>query len=501
MARKKSVEPKEEPDQEITTPAESTEDSVGTPEDGTDCPGHAEGLDGEGGSDPGWDTAADEGEPEFGAPPADNDAPYAPADFPPDDAAPFADASEEAEIFQGDSPPNRLEAGSEEPAMAVSDGEEYSSLLQEVGSRAPAEELSLPLTDEDAIAQDEDSGSFPPPGPSGEAAEEGPAPDPERPGNARTVSRPRSVVSQRGSQVLTINARDHVQTEQEREEIIWHEIRNAYRTRHMLAGTLDGLERTPSGKTLAVVDYKGFRVAIPLKEMLFMPNASRIPSGADYVAYLDRLNRNLTNMLGAEIDFIVKGIDSNTHSIVASRKDAMLRKRQIFYMNTDELGSHMIYEGRVVEARIIAVAEKVVRVEVFGVECAIVARDLSWEWLGDAREHFHVGDRKPVRVLTIDRSSLEDMSITADFRSVSATTNVDNVKRCQRQCRYVGRVTDVRSGVVYIRLNNGVNAIAHACYDIRTPGKKDDVSFAVTQLDEEKGIAIGIITRIIKQNL
>jgi hypothetical protein len=33
------------------------------------------------------------------------------------------------------------------------------------------------------------------------------------------------------------------------------------------------------------------------------------------------------------------------------------------------------------------------------------------------------------------------------------------------------------------------------------PGKKDDVSFAVTFLDEERDIALGIITRIIKQNL
>ena len=58
-----------------------------------------------------------------------------------------------------------------------------------------------------------------------------------------------------------------------------------------------------------------------------------------------------------------------------------------------------------------------------------------------------------------------------------------------------------RNGVVFIRLNNGVNAIAHSCYDLRTPGKKDDVSFAVTRLDEEQGVAIGIITRIIKQHL
>lgn len=109
-------------------------------------------------------------------------------------------------------------------------------------------------------------------------------------------------------------------------------------------------------------------------------------------------------------------------------------------------------------------AEKIIRVEAFGVECAIVARDLSWEWLGDARDHFSVGSRILIRILTIDCSSLEGLTITADVRSVSSTTNLDNVKKCQPQCRYAGRVTDVRGEVVYIRLNNGVNAIAHACY-------------------------------------
>lgn len=267
----------------------------------------------------------------------------------------------------------------------------------------------------------------------------------------------------------------------------------------MLTGTLGGVEQTESGLTLAIVDYKGFRVAIPIKEMMLYTD--RMPSGRAYLELMSRLNRILTTMLGAEIDFVVKGIDAGTRSVVASRKEAMLKKRQTFYMDTDDLGEHLVYEGRVVQARIVAVAEKVVRGEVFGVECAMVPRDLSWQWLGDAREQFSVGDRILGRVLTIDRSSLEHLSITADVRSVSATTNHDNLKKCQVQCRYAGRVTDVRGGVVYIRLNNGVNAIAHSCYDLRTPGKKDDVSFAVTRLDEERGVAIGIITRIIKQNL
>lgn len=192
---------------------------------------------------------------------------------------------------------------------------------------------------------------------------------------------------------------------------------------------------------------------------------------------------------------------NTARSVVASRKAAMLRKRQTFYLDTNEDGVPMIYEGRVVQARVIGVAEKVLRVEVFGVECTIFARDLSAAWFGDAREYYSVGDRVLVRVLTIDRGDINHISITADIRSVSSAANQSNLDKCVLQGKYAGRVTDVRHGVVFIRLNNGVNAVAHTCYDRRMPGKKDDVSFAVTRLDEERGIAVGIITRIIKQNL
>lgn len=306
-------------------------------------------------------------------------------------------------------------------------------------------------------------------------------------------------ITQRNSRILTIDARDEIQTEKDREATIWHEIQNSFRTRRIMTGTLDGIERTDSGLTLAVVNYKGFRIAIPLKEMMLY--TGRMPTGDEYIELMERLGRILNSRLGSEIDFIVKGYDNETRSVVASRRDAMLRKRQTFYMDTDELGEHIIYEGRVVQARVVAVAEKVVRVEAFGVECSIQAQGLSWEWIGNARDHFCVGDRVLIRIQRIDRQDVENISITADMRSVSSTTNLDNLKKIIPQARYAGRVTDVRNGVVYIRLNNGVNAVAHSCYDRRTPGKKDDVSFSVTRLNEEQGVAVGIITRIIKQNL
>jgi hypothetical protein len=359
---------------------------------------------------------------------------------------------------------------------------------QDTAEDADGTEKTIPQEDVESV-ETEDTAL-----PSGEDTSETSALSASAP-SRRTVARSRK----EDAPVLTLEVRREVETEESREDAIWHEIHNAYRTRRILTGQLGGIEQTDNGKTITIVDYKGFRIVIPLKEMMI--NVGRSPSGQEYAELMLRQNKILGNMLGAEIDFIVKGIDSKTRSVVASRKEAMLRKRQIFYLDTDAAGMYRIYEGRIAQARVIAVAEKVIRVEVFGVECSIMARDLAWEWIGDAHERFSVGDQVLVRILNVRRDSLEDMGIRADIKSVSQNTNHDNLKKCRIQSKYAGKVTDVHKGVVYIRLSNGVNAVAHSCYDYRTPGKKDDVSFAVTRIDEERGVAVGIITRIIRQNL
>ena len=299
--------------------------------------------------------------------------------------------------------------------------------------------------------------------------------------------------------ILTLEVDGDVTTEAHELDAAWHEIHTSYRGRRILTGMLGGVEETETGKTLAVVDYKGFRVVIPLKEMLV--KLEKNLKGAEYTDMIRRQNKLLSNMLGCEIDFIVKGVDSKTRTVVASRKEAMLKKRQTFYMNTDASGSYRIFEGRTVQARVIAVAEKAIRIEAFGVECSIVARDLSWDWIGDANDRFSVGDEILIKILEINRDNIEDITIKADVKSILENTNRTYLKQCRVQSKYAGKVTDVHKGVVYVRLSNGANAIAHTCIDRRMPGKKDDVSFAVTHIDEDRGVAVGIITRIIKQNL
>ena len=106
-----------------------------------------------------------------------------------------------------------------------------------------------------------------------------------------------------------------------------------------------------------------------------------------------------------------------------------------------------------------------------------------------------------VRILSVKIRSLEDISVKADVKSVNGNTSKENLSKCKIQGKYAGTVTDIHKGTVFVRLHIGVNAVAHSCYDNRMPGKKDDVSFVVTRIDADRNVAVGLISRIIKQNI
>lgn len=298
--------------------------------------------------------------------------------------------------------------------------------------------------------------------------------------------------------ILTLENDAAVETQKSKEDLIWHEITNAYRTRRILTGMLGGIEKLEGGATITIVYYKNFRVVIPITEMMINLVEDEMHN---YGELSLRQNKIVNTMLGCEIDFIIKGLDSKERSIVASRKDAMLKKRQIFFFDQDSSGSPKVYPDRVVQARVISVAEKVVRAEIFGVETSIPAKDLSFDWLGDARERFHVGDHILVRIQEVKAEDPEHISVRADVKSAEGDTSKANLALCKVQGKYAGTVEDIHNGTVFVRLQIGVNAIAHTCYDSRTVGKKDEVSFVVTHIDSERNVALGIITRIIRQNL
>lgn len=189
--------------------------------------------------------------------------------------------------------------------------------------------------------------------------------------------------------VLTIESGDEIETEDAREAAAWHEIHNAYRTRRILSAPLGGIEQTDSGKTIAVVDYNGFLHCHPPQRNDDCSQCGQqcrqhgCPPDETAGQHAGRRNRLChpryrlqEPQCGCQPPRSHDGA-SASFSISAPMPTASTRVR----------------EGRVVQARVIAVADKSIRVEIFGVECSIMARDLAWDWIGDAHDRFAVGDQ------------------------------------------------------------------------------------------------------------
>lgn len=318
----------------------------------------------------------------------------------------------------------------------------------------------------------------------------------DSPAPARTPRRRRSPAATRS--VLAIDDEVQVQSVEEKEAYLWMELRNSLRSKRILTGTMGGVERTAGGTPIAVVYYKDMRIVIPASAMFLNLNEH---GGSDQRDMNNRYTQILTRMLGAEIDFVVSGLDRRGGSVVASRSTAMLRKQQHYFVSSGRAGTPRVSEGQIVEARVISVGEKNMRVEVFGAEATVLARDLAWEWVDDCADYYQIGDHVLVKILRVDRDESHNLRINVSVREAIPNPAQENIKKCVVQGKYIGKVTGVDSRAIYVRLNVGVNAIAIAVHDRKTPCRKDDVSFVITRIDEEAGLAIGIITRVIKQYL
>ena len=120
-------------------------------------------------------------------------------------------------------------------------------------------------------------------------------------------------------------------------------------------------------------------------------------------------------MLGCDIDFIIKDLDAKAAAWWLPEKDAMLGKDK---HSTLKQGKPLLYPGRIVESRVVRrIAPKAVRLEVFGVEVSVRARDMAWEWMGDAGEKFQVEDLVLVMVNKVEVDSVDQIRVEVDAKA------------------------------------------------------------------------------------
>ncbi|MDY3929995.1 MAG: hypothetical protein SOZ34_11680, partial [Clostridia bacterium] len=122
--------------------------------------------------------------------------------------------------------------------------------------------------------------------------------------------------------VLKIDVKADEEQEDDENAVVWHELAVMNRSRKIVPAVITGLERTGNLGEVVVAYYKTQRILIPLSEMNI--DLSNDKEYLEEGTISERITRICNTMLGAEIDLIIRGMDKNSGSVVASRREAML---------------------------------------------------------------------------------------------------------------------------------------------------------------------------------
>ena len=304
------------------------------------------------------------------------------------------------------------------------------------------------------------------------------------------VQRPRRRRQARASNapVLAIGDRLTVETAAEKARSDLLDLVESMKTQRILTGTIQGVEQAGS-RSLAVLYHGDFKIIIPADQAVLLVEDRQGRSPEEILS--DTLNKRL----GAEIDYIIKGIDQESGIAVGSRLEAMEIKRRQYYFGRDRDGNNLIYEGVCAEARIVSVIRAGIFADLFGLEVYIPLRELSYQRLMDAGVQYQTGQRVLVKILKLDRSDRSHIQVTASVKQAGENPYEKALKRYSVGNRYVGTVSMVDTTGVFVALDGGIDCLCS--YPKRgRPPRGSRVTVRILGINHESNRIWGAITHI-----
>ena len=307
---------------------------------------------------------------------------------------------------------------------------------------------------------------------------------PEKKPRRRTSARP-------ALPVVSIDERPSVETEADKARNDLLDLVESLKTKRILTGTIQGIERPTDHPTrsLAVIYHGDIKVIIPAEEAVEPPEdfRGRLPE--------DALHYMITKRLGAEVDYIIKGIDAKAGIAVGSRLEAMAAKRREYYFGTDRDGNNLLYEGTCAEARVVSVIRAGIFVDLFGLEVYIPLRELSYQRMLDAQDSFQSGQRILVKILSIDRSDRAHIRVSASIKQAGENPYEKALRRYSVGNRYVGTVSMVDMNGVFVSLDGGIDCLCS--YPKRgRPPRGARVTVRILGINNDSNRIWGAITHI-----
>ena len=264
----------------------------------------------------------------------------------------------------------------------------------------------------------------------------------------------------RRQRVVSIDAERTVQTDTDRLRSDLLDLVESLKSKKILTGTIQGVERLADNPEMsyAVIYHGDFKVIIPVLEAIEEPEDYRGQPRGDVLHYL------LNKRLGAEVDYIVKGVDQENNVVAA-------------------------------EARVISVIRAGIFVDLFGAECYIPLRELSYQRWVDAAQHYQPGQRVLVKVLEVDRSDRSHPRVSASVKQAMENPYEKALKKYVVGNRYVGTVSMVDLNGVFVSLDGGVDCLC--TYPKRgRPPRGARATVRILGINHENNRIWGVITHM-----
>ena len=291
--------------------------------------------------------------------------------------------------------------------------------------------------------------------------------------------------------IIAIGSSLSVETEAEKSKNDLLDLVESQKTGRILSGIIQGVEQTSDNppRSLASVYHGEFKVIIPAEEAVEPPDDYRGRTPEEVHHYM------LTKRLGAEVDYIVKGMDTESGLAVGSRLEAMRARRKEYFFATDRDGNNLIHSGVVAEARIVSVIRAGIFVDLFGLEIYIPLKELSYQrWL-DAAAHFQPGQRVLVKVLEINRIDKTQVKVIASVKQAGENPYEKALRKYAVGNRYVGTVSMVDANGVFVALDGGIDCLCS--YPKRgRPPRGARVTVRILGINKESNRIWGAITHV-----
>lgn len=253
--------------------------------------------------------------------------------------------------------------------------------------------------------------------------------------------------------VIFIEGSDKYKEEASPEQIAYQRLKNSIdpNVQSIFTGTIVGKRDIVSEKgttvsyalvwtNAGVEGFKGRTIMISYSD-LFIPNGTKASAVVAPGKYIDSL-------LGAEIDFTILDMitDANGQEkyIIGSRKRASLRKIATYWESKQD-GKFLLDAESIVEARIVTVAPRGIRVEIFGMEFFIPGKELSYGAISNCCEHFSVGTKLKVKLLSVERKANGDIFADLSYKQ----TKPNEIAKFMADFAVGDEVNGVTSNVVY----------------------------------------------------